>query len=75
MLSGVESCAFVASVSGVVEWCRIVRGCEVVGERGGGESWGGLGWGDGGDSRVSVELRGAFCMGLQVSGIVVEGEV
>jgi hypothetical protein len=75
MLLGMEYCAFVVYVWSAVGWCRIVSGFEVVGERGGGGSWGGLGWGDGCVSRVSAESRGVFCVGLQASGDVVEGEV
>ena len=70
-----DSCVFVVSMWGVVGWCRFVCGCEAVDERGVGVSWGGLSWGDGCDSRVSVELRGVFCVGLQVSGIAMEGEM
>jgi hypothetical protein len=59
----------------VVRWCRIVSGCEVVDERGGGGNWGGLDWGGSWDFGGSVELRGLFCVGVQVSGDVVVGEV
>ncbi len=39
---GVESWVFLVSVWDVVEWCRVVSGCEVDGERSVEGSWEGL---------------------------------
>jgi len=75
VLQGGGSFLSVVFVSCVGRWCRVVSGCEVVGERGGGETWGGFGWEVSWDFRMELKLGGVFCVGLQVSGDDVEGEV